>query len=168
MGPVARATGVVVRDLGDETIVYDAERHEAHCLNRTAALVFCYADGRSVVDIAAAVTSACRSVIDEETVRLALSQLAAARLLWEGEAEPASPAPSPTDHGRREVLRRAALGAALLTPAVLSLVVPTPAQAAATCIPQSACTAAKYGQPCYQLSQSECTSKVCIDTNLCQ
>ena len=59
------------------------------------------------------------------------------------------------------------LGAALLAPVVTSLLVPTPAEAAATCIPQTACTPAKYGQPCYSLSQSECSSKICQDTNLC-
>ena len=60
------------------------------------------------------------------------------------------------------------MGAALLAPVVTSLLVPTPAEAAATCIPQTACTPAKYGQPCYFLSPAECTSgKICQDTNVC-
>ena len=36
------------------------------------------------------------------------------------------------------------LGAALLAPVVTSLLVPTPAEAADTCIPATACTPAKY------------------------
>jgi hypothetical protein len=53
MKPVARRNGLVVRDLADEVVVYDKERHEAHCLNGTAATVFRNADGRrSVSDLA--------------------------------------------------------------------------------------------------------------------
>jgi hypothetical protein len=158
----------VVRDLGDETLVYDVERHQAHCLNRTAALVFRHVDGRrSVADIAAALSVPGGGAAGEDVVRLALRQLAEARLVEEAATEPA---PSLASPGRREALRRVGVGAALLAPVVTSLLVPTPAEAAATCIPQSACTAAKYGQPCYVLSQSECTNKICIDgpPGLCQ
>jgi hypothetical protein len=168
MRPVARTTGLVIRELGDETVVYDVERHVAHCLNRTAALVLRHADGRrSVADMATALASACGSAVDEGVVRLTLQKLAEARLLEDGggQAEGTPPLASP---GRREALRRVGLGAALLAPVVTSLLVPTPAEAAATCIPQTACTAAKYGQPCYVLVQSECASKICIDNNLCQ
>jgi hypothetical protein len=162
---VARTPGLVVRDLGNETLVYDAGRHEAHCLNRTASLVFRHADGRrSAAEIAAALAA------DEEVVRLALRQLAEARLLDGGTGPAAEPTPAPPlpASGRREALRRVGLGAALLAPVVTSLLVPTPAEAANTCIQQAACTAAKYGQPCYVGGTTECTSKICIDDQLCQ
>ena len=40
MKPRARTEGLVVTELPDELLVYDLERHRAHCLNPTAALVF--------------------------------------------------------------------------------------------------------------------------------
>jgi hypothetical protein len=168
MRPVARTTGLVIRDVGGETVVYDLERHEAHCLNRTAALVFHHADGqRSIPELAAVLTAESRATADEATVQLALEQLAAAKLL-DGWNEQRETDPSLASAGRRQVILRVGLGAAILVPVVTSLLVPTPAEAANTCIPQTACTAAKYGQPCYVLSQAECTTKICIDNNLCQ
>ncbi len=38
--PHGRKDGLVVKELGNETLVYDLERDEAHCLNQTAALVW--------------------------------------------------------------------------------------------------------------------------------
>ena len=74
----ARATGLVVRDLTDEVVVYDKERHQAHCLNRTSAFVFRHADGRrTAADIAALLGPGA----DEDLVETALDQLAAAGLL---------------------------------------------------------------------------------------
>jgi hypothetical protein len=168
MTPAARSTGLLIREVGDETLVYDLEHHEAHCLNRTAALVLAHADGRrSVADIAVAVAVAAesRSPVDEAAVRVAIEKLSEARLL-EGSAAPArESAPSP---GRREALRRVGLGVALLAPVVTSVLVPTPAEAAATCIRWTACTRAKYGQPCYTTSQAECANKICTDNLVCQ
>ena len=167
MKPVARTAGLVIRELGGETLVYDLESHQAHCLNGTAALVFRHADGsRSVADIAAAVAREADSIADESVVRLALEKLTQA-LLVQGGPGHAEPTRADPTHGRREALRRVGIGAALLAPVVTSLLVPTPAEAAATCIPATACTAAKFGQPCYSLSQAECTSKVCYDNNDC-
>lgn len=167
MKPVARTADLVIRELGGETLVYDLETHRAHCLNRTAALVFRHADGsRSIADIATAVARETDSIADESVVRLALEKLTQA-LLVQGGSRHAEPRRTDATHGRRETLRRVGIAAALLAPVVTSLLVPTPAEAAATCIPATACTPAKYGQPCYSLSQSECTSKVCYDTNVC-
>lgn len=168
MRPLARTTGLIIRDVGNEVVVYDAARHEAHCLNHTAALVFRRADGRrSIPELAAVLAAESRAAVDAATVRLALKQLAAARLLDEEDERDGARA-SPASAGRRQAIRRVGLGVALVAPVVTSLLVPTVAEAAATCIPQSACTAAKYGQPCYVVSQAECTSKICVDTNLCQ
>lgn len=155
MRPVARTEGLVVRPIGDETLVYDTRLHRAHCLNRTAALVFRLCDGtRTASEIAVLIGAG--PAANDGPVEAALELLAEAGLL-------ASP---PVTGGRlgtsrREVLRRVGLGAALLAPIVTSLVVPSPAEAAATCIPQSACTDAKFGQPCYVLSTAECSTKEC-------
>ena len=47
--PLARSEGLLVEELGDETLVYDRESHEAHCLNRSAALVWRHCDGTTTV-----------------------------------------------------------------------------------------------------------------------
>ena len=130
--PRARAIGLLTEQAGDETIVYDEDRKEAHSLNRTAALVWRHCDGNhSVSRIAALVASELGGEADETLVHYALSRLASAHLL-ERES-------SGADDGvaRREAVRRlAALGAAAIAvPAVLSIVAPTPAMAASTAEP---------------------------------
>jgi hypothetical protein len=143
MKPAVRRTGLVVRELPGEVIVYDLDRHRAHCLNRTAATVFRGADGtRSLEDIGVLLGAGLARAERQAAVRMALDQLAAAQLLEAGPA-PAEPAAEPS---RRSLLRRAGIGAALLLPAVASVVAPTPAEAAATCIEN--CTAQPFGTPC--------------------
>ncbi|MBW1688466.1 MAG: PqqD family protein, partial [Deltaproteobacteria bacterium] len=80
-------------ELPDELLVYDLERHKAHCLNPTAALVFKHCDGRtSVKQIARTLGSELEFAADERLVWLSLERLGKANLL---EARPA-PAPLPT------------------------------------------------------------------------
>ena len=128
MKPVARKNGLVVRDLADEVVVYDQERHEAHCLNSTAATVFRNADGRrSVSDLALLLGADGPGA--EALVEMALGQLGEARLLESGPSfasEPGLP--------RRDAMRRVGLAAAVLLPLVTSILAPTPAEAAATCV----------------------------------
>ncbi len=143
MKPAARRTGLVVRELPGELIVYDLDRHQAHCLNRTAASVFRGADGtRSLDDLGALLGDGFDRAEREAAVRMALDQLASAQLLDPGRL-PLEPAGGLS---RRSALRRAGLGAALLLPAVASVVAPTPAEAAATCITD--CTSQLPGTPC--------------------
>ena len=47
--PEARKEGLVVQHLSDEVLVYDQQRHKAHCLNETAALVWMRCDGKTTV-----------------------------------------------------------------------------------------------------------------------
>jgi hypothetical protein len=130
MKPAARRTRLVLRDLPGELIVYDLDRHQAHCLNRTAACVFRGADGtRSLDDLGALLGDGFDRAEREAAVRMALDQLASAHLLDPGRL-PLEPAGGLS---RRSALRRAGLGAALLLPAVASVAVPTPAEAAITC-----------------------------------
>ena len=155
----ARSAGLLVRDLRGEVVVYDTLTHRAHCLNATAALVFRHADGRRT---AAEIAVLLGPGADEELVLGALEQLAAAQLL-EPDSTRAEPAPP-----RREVLKRVCVGAAILAPAVASLLVPTPAEASATCIPDEACTASNIGQPCWINNQAvECASFTCQGAGVC-
>lgn len=164
MKPRARS-GLITRPVGDEVVVYDPRTHTAHCLNPTAAAVFSAADGRtSVAEIAARLGAASGAAegAHADAVWAALDQLAAAQLV-EAPRPPAG-ALAASASSRREALRRVGLGVAALAPVVVSLVVPTPAEAINTCIPASACNTSNFGQPCYAISQAECASKQCTGT----
>jgi hypothetical protein len=146
----------VVRQIGDETLVYDTRQHHAHCLNQTAALVLRHSDGtRTTGEIAALVGPGA----DEETVEMALKRLAEAGLLASDYR-----APRRAGTSRREVLRRVGLGAALLAPMVTSLVVPTPAEAV-SCLHEPDCV--NFGDLCYQFNPSECGTKECKSPGVC-
>ena len=128
MVPVARQTRMLTVDVGDEVVVYDQDGHQAHRLNRTAALIWRACDGRTDVPaLAAGLEHLLRVPIDADVVRLGLDQLAKAGLLQEPPEAPAA-AVLVT---RRALLRK--LGqvgtVALLLPVVSSLVVPTAAMA---------------------------------------
>jgi len=120
--PLARARreDLVVQETPDEVLVYDLKNHKAHCLNETAAFVWNHCDGQtSGTELAALMAEHWSKPVDEGVVWLALKQLSRAELLEErvapnGDAMRAS---------RRAVLRK--LGAAAMTPLVISLVAPT-------------------------------------------
>jgi hypothetical protein len=155
MKPVARKNGLVVRELADEVVVYDQERHEAHCLNRTAAVVFRHADGRHDVSELAALLSADGAPGAEGLVEMALAQLGEARLLE------SAPPPSASEPGlaRRDAMLRVGLGAAVLLPLVTSILAPAPAEAAATCAEGfGACAGQPDGTPC------TCTTPPCLSS----
>lgn len=154
MKPRARA-GVIARPVGSEVVVYDPETHTAHCLNRTAAIVLRSADGEtSVAALTATLATETGTQADEEVVWATLERLAEAKLL---EARP----PRPASPSRRRALRKVGLGAAALAPIVASLIVPTPAAAAATCIPAAACTSTSFGQQCFILGSQDCPTHTC-------
>ena len=153
MNPVARSRGLVVRELAEELVVYDRERHEAHCLNGTAARVFRGADGHRGVSELALLLGA-QGPGAEELVEMALTQLDAARLL--------ESAPSPvSEQGllRRDAIRRVGLGAAVLLPLVTSVLAPTPAEAAASCVQD--CTSQPDGTNCNCIGPP-CSGSICL------
>lgn len=134
--PQMRAHGLAVDDLPDEVLVYDLERHQAHCLNRSAALVWRCCDGRSsAAEIARRLTVEVDAPFTEDLVWLALSELEKRHLL-----EPARPLAAPvTALSRRQLVRRLGFAAAVAVPLVTSIVAPTAVEAA-TCTPS--------GSPC--------------------
>jgi hypothetical protein len=122
MFPLARTDRLTVRELAGETLVYDHQRHKAHCLNAAAALVWRRCDGKTSLDELARLVGGgagegpARAVLD-----LALEQLHRRGLL-EG------PPPAVADRAsRREALKRLALAAACL-PLVLTVTTRTAAQ----------------------------------------
>jgi hypothetical protein len=123
----ARQDNLLVEAIGDELVVYDEARHRAHRLNRIAGLVWRHCDGRhTVADLAALLQREVNAAATEDVVWLTLDRLDAARLLEEGPPLPEEDAMT----SRRRLLKKILIGAlAVLTPVVVTLAVPTPAQA---------------------------------------
>jgi hypothetical protein len=142
--PKAKSARLIVREIDDETLVYDCARDAATCLNDFAAKVWRQCDGeKSIAEIADELGE------DERAVWLALHQLTKAQLLTEAIAFPPDVT---TAKSRREIAGRLGLGAAAL---VASIVVPISAQAqTASC--------AGMGVHCERPNASRCCSGVCI------
>lgn len=129
--PRARRSKLVVRELADETLVYDLEGHRAHCLNRTAALAWELCDGRNTVSLIAGKMSERLSArVPDEVVRLALDQLADRGLLVPDRVHSVTAANLVS---RRMLMRRLGLAAAVALPLVTSIISPTPAMAQSPC-----------------------------------
>ena len=128
MYPRARQHGLLVDRVGDETIVFDEERKEAHSLNRMASIVWQHSDGaHSLSQIAAELTKELRVETNEAIVLYALDKLASVHLL-EGDGGTGHERPTT----RRDAMKRVAAAgvAAVGLPAVLTMTAPTPAMAA--------------------------------------
>ncbi|MCI5195474.1 MAG: PqqD family peptide modification chaperone [Candidatus Electrothrix sp. AW5] len=128
MYPRAKTVNLQVDDFNNETIICDLEAKKAHCLNRTAALVWRRCDGAtSIAQIATSLQTEFDVPINEDLVVLALQKLAEANLLINNvvinnQVEEPS---------RRAFVKKIAMtgAAALLAPVITSIVVPTPAEA---------------------------------------
>jgi hypothetical protein len=132
--PQMRKQGLVVDDLPDEVLVYDRNNHQAHCLNRSAALVWRYCDGkRSPSEIARRLTAELDTPFSEDLVLVALNQLENQELLVRVAASPAQFAVL----SRRQMVRRLGLATAIAVPLVTSIVAPRAVEAA-TCIASGA------------------------------
>ena len=146
--PRARTKGLVVQALPDEVLVYDLERHKAHCLNSTAALIWKSCDGQTpLAEMVHMLAQEMNTVVPESVVWLALRHLGRAHLL----EERIHLARGGASMSRREVMRRLGWGAAVALPLVTSIVAPTAVEAA-TCLPGGAiCTAG-----------AQCCSGICV------
>jgi len=121
--PRARTNRLVTRELGDELLVYDLERHKAYCLNRVAMEVFRHCDGETTIpEMARRISGALGTPVDEQAVRLGLVRLDKAHLLD-------GPVGQIPHTSRREMLRTLGRAAAVVLPLVTALTVPRSAQA---------------------------------------
>ena len=119
MNPRARKEGLLVEELPDETLVYDLERHKAHCLNQTATFVWRHCDGQTTIgELAKLLQDEFRIYANEEVVWLALDRLERAHLLRE-RVRPQTETPR---YSRRRLARRLGIGMAI--PVVVSIVAP--------------------------------------------
>jgi len=134
--PRARTTQLVTREVGDELLVYDLERHKAYCLNRVAMQVFRHCDGETTIpDMALRIGNALGMPVDEHAVRLGLVRLDKAHLLD-------GPVGQIPHTSRREMLRSLGRAAVAVVPLVTALAVPTSSQA------QASGVCATQGAPC--------------------
>ncbi len=156
--PRARQDELVVEELQDETLVYDLKRHNARCLNRTAAVVWRCCDGQtSVAEVAELLEEQSATPTDEAVVWMALDRLDRAHLLRE-------PVTLPTDraqYSRREMLRtlRRAAGISLLLPVIESIVAPL-AAAQASCV--TSCSGIANCILCSGNCNKKCCNGVCL------
>ena len=126
--PAARKEGLVVKELANEVLVYDLDRHKAHCLNQPAAKIWKLCDGQTTLpEITLKLNDELGLAVGEEVVLFALEQLGTARLLQEPVVRPAVK----TGISRRQAIQRLGL-AAVAVPLVTSLLAPT-AQAHTSC-----------------------------------
>ena len=157
--PKARKSKLIVREFADELLVYDKKRHEAHCLNRTAAVIWKHCDGRtSIAEIAGRLASEVgeSGPVDERVVWHALNQFRRDHLLEETIEIPSQMlAPLKAGVTRRQAIRALGLTAVVALPLVTSMVAPTPAQAVSCLGPGSACTTSA------QCCNGSCTSGTC-------
>ena len=150
--PRARIDGLVIKELPNETLVYDLERDEAHCLNQAAALVWKHCDGKMTI---AKMTSLLQAQLDTsanaDVVWLAIKQLQRFRLV-ESYAEETVAMPSVS---RRNLVLNYA-PAALVLPLIMSISAPTAAQAAT-----DPCIANPSGLGCPCQTDNDCDSFNC-------
>lgn len=151
--PNRRNQNLIVDELPDEVLIYDLDRHQAHCLNHTAAAVWRQCDGKSSAqEIARRVTRELDQPFNDELVWLALRELDKSRLLNDSFVLP----PRVAGMSRRQMVKALGIAAVVAVPVVTSIVSPTAAEAA-TCVPA--------GGACN--TSAECCSKQCLGNHTC-
>ena len=126
--PIARSAGLVVQDVPDEVLVYDIEKNKAHCLNKTAALVWRSCDGKtSVSDLAKIVGNQAGEEVSDDLIWLALDQLSETGLLEKKHKLESF------GRSRRDALKKIGLASMVALPIVASLAAPRSALANLSC-----------------------------------
>jgi hypothetical protein len=152
--PRARERGLIVRELEEETIVYELETDRAHCLNPISAAVWKHCDGRTTVaEMVDILRETQQAPVADDTVWQAVLELARYDLLEEQVSRPARGSMS-----RREWMKRTGLTAAVALPLITSLTVPSAAMAASTC---SNATGRSDGCPC--ANGTNCAEGCCVN-----
>jgi hypothetical protein len=147
--PSARKTGLVVKKLNSETLVYDVEKHQAHCLNQNAAFIWEHCDGkRSVDELADLFDNIDHLSADQrqQIVWIVLAELSKSHLL----EKPIEKTQTPQGLSRRQLMKVAGIAALIAIPAVTTIIAPTAAHAS-TCLPS--------GQGC--TTSAQCCSGLC-------
>ena len=138
--PRAREDGLLVRTLGDETLVYDLRTHRAHCLSPVSAAVWRRCDGTTP----AAMVIRDLNLGNIDSLALILFDLHENGLLSEPDA-------STEGISRRDLVKKLGIAAAIVAvPTITSIAVPTAAEAGSLLPSGSSCQ-----------SGTQCASGVC-------
>ena len=155
--PKRRDENLIVREVDGEVVVYDRDRHKAHCLNPEAARLWHACDGeRDGAGILRHLYGEDAGGEHEAAMLLGLRQLEKNHLLEPHDG--GSVVGSLAHSSRRELLARFGTAAAVTVglPAVMSIVSPTPAEASSCFASGTACS-----------SSSECCSGLCLPAGTC-
>ena len=151
--PRARKGGLVIKELPAETLVYDLERDEAHCLNQTAALVWKRCDGKTTVaKMASLLQQQLDKPVNADIVWLAIKQLQRFHLVESYDEETAAM----LSVSRRNLMLKYA-PAALVLPLIMSISAPAAAQAATP----GPCAAPPFAEGCPCSNDIDCVTSNC-------
>ena len=157
--PKARKDRLIIKELPDETLVYDLDTDKAHCLNVAASLVWKKCNGsRGVSDIAQSLSTSLGvdAMEDkEQIVWFALAELDKFKLLESQGIVPASAIKS-----RRQIIKTLGITAMAL-PLVATMIVPISAEAAScgqSCVNPPDCTAAACTKCTGPVGNRTCTA----------
>lgn len=140
--PVARKNDLVVQEADGEILVYDLATNKASCLNDTAAFVWQNCDGSNdISDIARALGRKTNNEISDDFVWLAIDALSKKDLFEE--AVPVELAMVGTT--RREVIKKIGLASMVALPIIATMVAPTSAHAASSCVLGTTCSCPTNG-----------------------
>jgi hypothetical protein len=162
--PAARADDLLIEQLGSETVVYDVNAKEAHCLRGLASVVFANADGKtSAEDLAAVAGKALGEPVTYTQVQEAIAQLEACALLD-------TPLLVRDGINRRDLVKRAGYAGAAATvasPLITSILAPATAMAAsaiasgcAGCGKNSDCVS---NHCCQSVAGKQCNQGCCVN-----
>jgi len=151
MLPLRREKDILIEELPGETLIYDQKRHKIHCLNQTAALIWRHCDGHtSIAEIAQLLRKQADLPESEELIQLTLCDLAKRRLLQDHQQYQNAEA---ARWSRRDFARKLGV-AAVLVPAVMSVMAPTAMAAfgsgaiGSSCTTNAECAPDVFGNRC--------------------
>jgi hypothetical protein len=152
--PVARSEDLLVESVGDETVVYDLDSKQAHCLKPLAAFVFAHSDGHTGIDeLAKLAAHRFGDPVSIEQLAETVSELEAVDLLER------PPVLVQAELSRREMVRKVAFAGA--TAAVAGSMVTTIGA------PTALASCSNQGAGCSCDPNSGTSNKTCASNHCC-
>lgn len=156
--PIARTEGLLVEAVGGDTVIYDLDTKQVHCLKELAGVVFALADGsRTAADLSELASYRLGHQVSETDVNDAVAQLEQTGLVN------ASPLLVRDGVSRRDALKTFAVagaGAALIT----TIAAPTALAAGSSNIATGSCCGNSATSNCAGLNPT-CASGHCCQNN---
>lgn len=156
VNPTVRLEDIVIQELANEILIYDAKSNRAFCLNETLVEVWKLADGaRNIRQISQTLSEKFSSKVDDSFVLFALEELNREKLLAEGN----SVNKTESALSRREVIRRVGLSSMIALPVISTILTPQAVHAA------SACPTVGTACRCVYSSVPPASTTSCVNTN---